>query len=152
MENKKYDTNQAKQFLRQYKTAVQKYRILQESIETIREMAMNITVSLDPDKVQSSAKVHDPIAEAAAAIADTEQLLIRAKADVARTLKEITNVIMAVPDPENHLQQLLLLHYIKLFNWEQTAEAMGYSTRHILRLHGEALQAVSKIMSLYVTF
>lgn len=55
--------NQAKTYLSRYQHLMAQCRSLQLSIVSIRENAENITVRLDPNKVQSSAKIHDPIAE-----------------------------------------------------------------------------------------
>ena len=68
-------------------------RSLQLSIISIRENAENITVHLDPNKVQSSAKIHDPIAESAAAIADMERM----QAEYFKEAKAVLEEIIAVP-------------------------------------------------------
>ena len=47
----------------------------------------------------------------------------------------------------DHLQELLLLHYIDGLTWEDVALAMMYSVRQIHNLHGIALQQVNAIMN-----
>ena len=136
--------NPAKVFLSRYTRLRSKCRSLERSIQSLREQAESITIAMDPDKVQSSSRIHDPIAEAAAAIADTERLLVEAIAEAAQTMNEITRTIMKVQG--DHLQELLLLHYIDGLTWEDVALAMNYDVRQIYRLHGIALQTVIPLM------
>lgn len=137
--------NPAKVYLSRYRNLQTKCRSLEEHIERLRERAESITMDLDPDKVQSSARIHDPIAEAAAAIADAEQLLREARRDTAQAMDEILHTIMAVPN--DRYQTLLMEHYIHGLTWEGVADYMSYEVRQIYRLHGEALQEVNRLMS-----
>lgn len=59
---------------------------------------------------------------------------------------EIEKTIAAVPDPVQ--REVLTRRYLLYQKWEDIAEAMNYSERHIRRLHGYAL----KNMSLNVRF
>jgi DNA-directed RNA polymerase specialized sigma subunit len=53
---------------------------------------------------------------------------------------EIADVIWEVPD----LQERVILYgrYVNFYSWEKIAQDMGYSERHVLRLHGSALERV----------
>jgi DNA-directed RNA polymerase specialized sigma subunit len=53
---------------------------------------------------------------------------------------EIADVIWEVPD----LQERVILYgrYVNFYSWEKIAQDMGYSERHVLRLHGSALEKV----------
>lgn len=135
--------NPAKIYLNRYHNLQTKCRSLEETIERLRERAESITMDLDPDKVQSSARIHDPIAEAAAAIADAEQLLREARRDAAESVNGILHTIDQMPD--ERLQSLLMLHYIDGMAWEDVAEFMSYSVRQIYNLHGIALQEINRI-------
>lgn len=115
------------------------------SIQSLRERAESITINLDPDKVKGSPKIHDPIAEAAASIADAERLYAQYAAESMQVLQEITAIIKQVPD--DRLQTLLILRYVNGLTWESVAREMAYEERQIYRLHGEALQEVRKRMS-----
>ena len=134
--------NPAKQYLSRYRNLQIKCRTLESTIESLRERAESITINLDPNKVQSSAKIHDPIAEAAASIADTERLLAEARAESELAMNKITRAIMSVND--DRLQTLLVLRYIKGLSWESIAEEMCYSIRQIYNLHGIALNLIGK--------
>lgn len=138
--------NPAKQYLSRYKNLQTKCRALEANIESLRERAESITINLDPNKVQSSSKIHDPIAEAAAAIADTEILLAQTRAECETTMNKITRAIMSVHD--DRLQTLLMLRYINGLSWESIAEEMAYSVRQIYNLHGVALNLVKDFIEL----
>lgn len=134
--------NPVKQYLSRYRNLQIKCRTLESTIESLRERAESITINLDPNKVQSSARIHDPIAEAAASIADTERLLAEARAESELAMNRITRAIMSVND--DRLQTLLVLRYIKGLSWESIAEEMCYSIRQIYNLHGIALSVIGK--------
>ena len=53
--------------------------------------------------------------------------------------------------PEGPERNVLVQRYILLRSWEQTAVELGYSYRHVIRLHGEALRQLREKMSLNVT-
>lgn len=134
--------NPVKQYLSRYRNLQIKCRTLESTIESLRERAESITINLDPNKVQSSSKIHDPIAEAAASIADTERLLAEARAESELVMNRITKVIMSMDD--DRLQTLLVLRYINGESWEDIAEEMSYSVRQIYNLHGIALNLIGK--------
>ena len=119
-------------------------RSLQLSIVSIRENAENITVRLDPNKVQSSANIHDPIAESAAAIADMERMQAEYFKEAKVVLEEIMQTIKRVPD--ERLQNLLIYRYVDGLTWEAVAMQMSYEVRQVHRLHGDALEQVNRIM------
>ena len=104
-------------------------RSLQLSIVSIRENAENITVRLDPNKVQSSAKIHDPIAESAAAIADMERMQAGYFREAKAVLEEIMATIKRVPD--ERLQNLLIYRYVDGLTWEAVAMQMNYEVRQV---------------------
>ena len=134
--------NPVKSYLSRYRNLQLKCRTLEDTIRDLRERAESITINLDPNKVQSSSKIHDPIAEAAASIADTERLLAEARAESELVMNRITQAILTVSNDQ--LQTLLVLRYIKGLSWETIAEQMSYSVRQIYNLHGVALNMVDK--------
>ena len=136
--------NQAKTYLSRYGNLMAQCRSLQLSIISIRENAENITVHLDPNKVQSSSKIHDPIAESAAAIADMERMQSEYFKEAKAVLEEIMQTIKRVHD--ERLQNLLILRYVDGLTWEVVAAQMNYEVRKVHRLHGDALEQVNRIM------
>lgn len=57
------------------------------------------------------------------------------------TEAEIFHAIQQVQD--GRYRELLLNRYLRMMTWEQIAVEMNYDIRHVWRLHGEALRAVS---------
>ena len=62
------------------------------------------------------------------------------KKEDARTKKVIDNVQTPVH------WAVLTDHYLKRWGWQRIAKEYGYSERHILRIHGRALQEVAKFV------
>lgn len=58
-----------------------------------------------------------------------------------RIRRDIEDAIAAVPD--ERLRRLLRYRYIDGMKWERIAGVMGYEQRHVTRLHGDALTAIS---------
>ncbi len=61
--------------------------------------------------------------------------------ELSRKREEIEQVIEKLPDKTE--RELLSRRYLLFQKWDKIAEDMGYSYRHITRLHGKALQKMS---------
>lgn len=66
------------------------------------------------------------------------------KAELLRTQKEVTTTIARVK--RNEYATLLMNYYILGWSFEQCAVNMHFSYRHIVRIHGEALMEVQRII------
>lgn len=115
-----------------------------EELERLRSLTLKITSSLKDDVVSASGS-QDKLGDAVAKIIDLQDeinqsidLYVDRKREVNRVLEQITDV--------DYLQ-VLSKRYLLYESWEQIAMEMGYTYRHITRLHGEALQAVRKILT-----
>lgn len=115
-----------------------------EELERLRSLTLKITSSLKQDVVSASGS-QDKLGDAVAKIVDLQNeinqsidLYVDRKREVNRVLEQITDV--------DYLQ-VLSKRYLLYEPWEQIAMEMGYTYRHITRLHGEALQAVRKILN-----
>lgn len=79
----------------------------------------------------------DPVAELAG-----RHLALRE--DYARTVAELTvqmaEIEQAIEPLEPTQRTLIRLHYFQGLTWEQVAVEMGYTWRHVHRLHGKALE------------
>ena len=47
--------------------------------------------------------------------------------------------------PEGAERNVLVQRYVLLFSWEQIAVNLGYSYRHVIRLHGEGLRKLREV-------
>lgn len=85
----------------------------------------------------------DRVGRTAAKIADLENE-INDEIDRLVDLKcQIREVVAAVPDSTQ--RTILERHYLLGESWEVIAEKVGYSTRHITRLHNQAIERLDRI-------
>lgn len=77
-----------------------------------------------------------------------EQLITRSKLWSARMeVCETIEKIMATKDPmAKTYYRILTMRYVEGESWEQIAVDIGYTWRHTIRLHGEALKRMEKIL------
>ena len=132
-------TNQEKiQFLRQYKSILEKIEELKNDIENWRELGEKVTPSLTgmPQGGQNSPKVE----QAAVMICDTEKEINERIKQLSEVYIRILNAIDTVDDI--NLQNLLHRKYIDGQPFEQIAYEMNYSWRHLRRKHQIALSKV----------
>ena len=71
-----------------------------------------------------------------------EERIVAEIAELVRVKQEIRTVIHQVANPVE--KELLMLHYIGRKSFEEIAEQMNYSWRHIRRLHQKALEGVEQ--------
>lgn len=76
-----------------------------------------------------------------AAFADEIDRQLARLSDIKR---EVSEVISHVPDTT--LRTLLVRRYLSFEKWENIAVEMNYSWRQVMRLHGQALREVAKIL------
>lgn len=56
--------------------------------------------------------------------------------------KEIFKIIKQIKNPDERV--LFELRYLCYLSWEQIAERMGYTSRHVQRLHNKSLEILGK--------
>lgn len=60
--------------------------------------------------------------------------LIAAREEIIRAIEQVN---------DSTLRLLLKYHYIQGFTWEKIADRMHYTSRHVTRLHGQALDLIN---------
>ena len=113
-----------------------------EQLKDLRNMIYNISGNKNKERVQTS-KCVDKIGDIMSKIVDLENELDNDIDKLVDLKAEVTKRIDEIPDMECRL--LLMLRYLNFKTWEEIAEKMGYSDRHIRRLHCFALNKFSKI-------
>lgn len=89
-----------------------------------------------------------PIVKASGGRGSVEQIAIQVADGKARIAEQISQLLAAKDEarrviellPEGAERTVLTHRYILLQSWEQIAVDLGYSYRHVTRLHGEALR------------
>ena len=132
---------EAKEFLNQYRNALITIRNLEAEAEELELLAMNTTISIDGERVQSSGR-KDRMAELAAKLADIEIELMDKRTEALSIMRKVGQVIASVENPD--YRQLLHMRYVERHTWEEIAVEMHISYQWVCKLHGRALQEVEK--------
>ena len=130
---------------KEYLSKIQTYRQMMEAyslrIEELYHEATGIkAIVYDKDRVQVSPGNR------------FEQVMVRIDAEVEKWAKarlryedEVRKRTEQIAEMENSLHvRVLTLRYIEGKRWEEIACIIGYSFRHVTRLHGQALNAFAR--------
>lgn len=99
----------------------------------------NISISNSEIKLNSvSSKVENKVIELLALENDIKECKI--KKEVA--IDKISKVIDKVDDET--LKKLLKLRYLEFRKWDNIADILGYSNKHVFKLHNQALKYIEK--------
>ena len=123
-----------KEYLRGYRRHVRKLSRIEAELEELRTMKMAISVNNDGMPHGSG---QSDMSGYAAELDQLERNLIRERDQRFKGYREISGQIAKMKS-ENE-RDVLFYRYIKGLAWWEIAEKMGYSERHITRIHGEAL-------------
>lgn len=128
----------AKEYLSQVRKMDSRLRLVGQKIEKLRSALDYSSPALDASgSVSSSA---DKLPDTISLIMDYEQQAAELRQEYITKYKEIDSSIAAVPDAV--MREVLERRYLLYQRWEQIAEEMHFSQRHIYRLHGTALQKI----------
>lgn len=113
------------------KTLQQEQKQLEESLSSLQ--------SFDYQKpiVQSSGG-RGSVEALAIQVADGKDRIARQIIQLISAKDAARELIARLPEGQEH--DVLVQRYILLHSWERTAVELGYSYRHVIRLHGEALR------------
>ena len=114
-------------------------KVKESRIQDLQDMQMRTGQLYSGPKVQTSLildKMGNTMAELVDLISECQQDYLR--------LLVIWNEIEAVVDSVEYLEHRLILfeRYVNMKNWGDIAMDNGYTERHVLRLHREALQKI----------
>jgi len=127
---------------KEYLKEVYKRRRLMEStqqhLEELRAQAEGVgAIRYDKDRVQISPSDH--MSEVMTVLIEQEELYAKQILAYHKAVYTRTKMIERMPD--SRYAVLLTLRYIDCLRFEEIAVRMAYSWKHVLRLHGEALDA-----------
>lgn len=132
----------AKEYLEQIKHKdVIINNMIHEKEFLMNEMCGVKAVRYDLDKVQSSPD-GDRMATIMAEIEEKEEEINRQIDDLCDFRLQVTRLINALQD-EKHIS-VLYKRYVQFQTWGQIAGDLQYTDRHVMRLHGAALDAFYK--------
>ena len=133
-------TDDVKNWLSRARAAAAELEALSESKQAAYLRAVSMTQRYDGDAVSGSRDPHGKM-DAYAAYAD---MVDRKAAELSEVSGEIFRVIHQAPDGTQ--RAILTRRYLSFQKWEQIAEAMGYTYRNVIRLHGKALLSVKAVL------
>lgn len=134
---------EGKDFLQQYQQVLTDIRNLEAEAKEVENLAMSSTLCIDRERVQSFGR-QDRMAELATKVVDIEHQILVERMQALDTLKSVREVIQEIEN--KNYRRLLYQKYIEDHTWEQIAEEMSYSVKHIYKMHGRALQEVNNYL------
>ena len=133
----------AKEYLRQYGQIEREIERLLEERQRWVDLATRITPAYS-DAPKGGQSGDGKIPAAVERIAEQEEKIDAKIAELTKLLDEIEKLLGEVRNSNYRL--LLELRYLQGLTWEQIAEKMHYSWRHIIRLHGKALLQMQNVL------
>lgn len=136
----------AKEYLRQIAVLDAKIKRRQTEIEELKTAATHITTVFDENKIQSSGRADDKIANIVTRWITMEHQVAEMLDQLMNLRHKIIGEIHQLTD--DRYIRILEMRYVDRETFEQIAVTMHMDIRHIFRLHGYALQEFTqKILS-----
>lgn len=133
----------AKEYLKQYKRALERIETAERELAQLREQRSTISAKLDG--MPRGSNLSDRTARLATRIADRELEVVRMQTNAQAKRREIVNTLDRLEDPTLH--RLLYLRYIEGYKWETVGHEMYYSYQWVSgKLHDRALAAFQDIL------
>lgn len=129
-------------YLGEYYAKQKRIDALKEELENIRDIATNVTVRADADRVSGS-KARDSMANHAVRAVDVERRLDTTIAHLQECLDMRLWLIEQMEDEDEKL--VLTYRYINCMPWEAVQRKMHYGATATFELHGRALQSFWKV-------
>lgn len=129
-----------KQKLKHYRYNSKELVSLKQRIEALKDRQTSIRSTSDFTDVIASTGNSDKIGELIAKIVDLQQLYYEKMLQILDEQKELESMIECL-DPDERL--LIRLYYSDGYTWEEVAVYMGYTWRHIHRLHSKILEKLN---------
>lgn len=138
----------AKEYLKQYRDAVVAAEKLREEYNEQTAQADNIRSALGGDGMPRSGEVSRRVETDAIRLAEKAEELLEAEVEALRVRQEIERTVRRVPGIYGDVlrERYINLQGNKLQRWEDVADAVGYSLRHLHRIHEEALEIVARMV------
>ena len=141
-------TREKKEILLKYRSTVREIEWLEREIQKWRSNAERMTASYHAAPASGGSNRRS-IEEAVEQIDKLIRRFMDYQSDLIRTRGMIENAIESLRDPV--LQEVLQMRYLDGLNFHQIAGKLGYSDRHLVRLHRAALEKMSLNCLLYTS-
>lgn len=129
------ENEKKKLFLKSYLRDKQAVIRIEEQLAELR--ASKISPSLISDGMPHGTSLSD-LSDYAVKVDELERELIQKRYDRICSFQKVQAAIEAVEDEAE--KDLLTYRYLRGMKWEEIAVKMGYTWRHTIRVHGQALE------------
>ena len=136
--SKKEENHKKIHWLNRYRAAIREERIIEDEIRKLRESKMSPSVSLSGMPHSSG---QGDLSSYAAKLDEQIRKLQEWKQEKAKMYEDILSRIRRVED--DNQRALLICRYIKGMSWEDIAVKLGYTWRHVHRIHSQALDGIN---------
>ena len=133
-------TREKKEILLKYRSTVREIEWLEREIQKWRSNAERMTASYHAAPASGGSNRRS-IEEAVEQIDKLIRRFMDYQSDLIRTRGMIENAIESLRDPV--LQEVLQMRHLDGLSFHQIAGKLGYSDRHLVRLHRAALEKMS---------
>lgn len=133
-----------KEYLQQYRHAVERARSALEHLQELQTMATRTTPNYGGEGGGSHQSGNEKLCNAVERIIEAKNRVSDEIEMLEATEHEVVHTINEVKDES--CKTLLLYRYINGKTFEQIAVNLGYCWRQTIRLHGRALQEVKEIL------
>lgn len=135
-EKRASENDKKKEYLRSYRYHVRRIRRIDAEIAELREIKMHPSMKPDDGMPHGSGGQGD-LSGYAAELDEMINELLEERRQRIKTYKQIVRQIKRMKSRNE--SDVLFYRYISGLAWWEIAEKMGYSQRHITRIHGKAL-------------
>ena len=136
----------AKEFLQQYGEAVRISEMIKTEYDQEQDLIDSVRSSIGGDGVPNDGWISKETENKAIKLADKALELKDAELEAIRIRQKVFNVIRIIPGEKGNV---LYERYINLKSWDEVADSVGYSKRHVRNLHDEAIDIVQNFLLLH---
>ena len=136
MDRELTENEKKKIFLKSYLRDKQAVRRIEEQLAELRLSKLSPGMSMG-DGMPHGSDMRD-LSDYAAKVDELERELIQARYDRIQSFRKVQAAIEELEDETE--KDLLTYRYLKGMQWERIAVAMGYSRKHVHRIHAAALK------------
>lgn len=129
-----------KEYLRGYRKHGRKIKRIEAELEEIRLMKMNPSMNNDGMPHGSS---QSDLSKYASELDELENELYKEGVEQLKMYKDIKSRINELIDEDE--REVMFYRYIKGLEFWEIAKNVGYSERHVKRLHGKALEKIKDV-------
>lgn len=136
--SKKEEKHKKIHWLNRYRAAVREEQMILDEIQRLREDKMFPSLVMDGMPHGSS---QSDLSAYAAKLDEQMAKLKEWRLEKAKMYERILDRIRRVED--DNQRALLMCRYIKGMSWEDIAVSLGYTWRHVHRIHSQALDSIN---------